>query len=131
MRRRHRRRSSVRALSSLSILAGKTIADIAARLPTAAVVRAMPNLPASIGRGVTGAVASAGVSPRQRAQADALLACVGLVEWLDEEVLIDAVTAVSGSGPAYVFHLVEALAEAGMRGRPAARTWRTVSLARP
>jgi pyrroline-5-carboxylate reductase len=97
----------------ISILAGKTIADIAARLPTAAVVRAMPNLPASIGRGVTGAVASAGVSPRQRAQADALLACVGLVEWLDQEVLIDALTAVSGSGPAYVFHLVEALAEAG------------------
>lgn len=97
----------------LSILAGKTIADIAARLPAAAIVRAMPNLPASIGHGVTGAVASAAVSPRQRAQADALLACVGLVEWLDEEALIDALTAVSGSGPAYVFHLVEALADAG------------------
>jgi pyrroline-5-carboxylate reductase len=97
----------------LSILAGKTIAEIASRLAAAAVVRAMPNLPASIGRGVTGAVASAGVSPRQRTQADALLACIGLVEWLDEETLIDALTAVSGSGPAYVFHLVEALADAG------------------
>lgn len=97
----------------VSILAGKTIADIAARLPVTAIVRAMPNLPASIGRGVTGAVASAGVSPRQRAEAEALLACVGLVEWLDEEALIDALTAVSGSGPAYVFHLVEALADAG------------------
>ena len=97
----------------LSILAGKTIADIAARLPAVAIVRAMPNLPASIGRGVTGAVASAGVSPLQRTQSDALLACVGLVEWLDQEALIDALTAVSGSGPAYVFHLVEALADAG------------------
>lgn len=99
----------------LSILAGKTIADIEARLSGArAIVRAMPNLPASVGRGATGAVASAGVSPEQRAQADALLACVGAVEWLDDEVLIDALTAVSGSGPAYVFHLVETLAAAGI-----------------
>ncbi|KQT10013.1 pyrroline-5-carboxylate reductase [Methylobacterium sp. Leaf399] len=97
----------------LSILAGKTIADLMARLPTDAVVRAMPNLPASVGRGATGAVAGAGVTALQRAQADALLACVGLVEWLEAEALIDALTAVSGSGPAYVFHLVEALAEAG------------------
>ena len=98
----------------LSILAGKTIADLKARLPAArAVVRAMPNLPASIGRGATGAVASPEASPAQRAQADALLRGVGLVEWLDDEVLMDALTAVSGSGPAYVFLLAEALAEAG------------------
>ncbi|MBX9929928.1 MAG: pyrroline-5-carboxylate reductase [Methylobacterium sp.] len=97
----------------ISILAGKTIADLSARLSAPAIVRAMPNLPASVGRGATGAVASAAVSSRQREQADALLACVGLVEWLDEEALIDALTAVSGSGPAYVFHLVEALADAG------------------
>lgn len=98
----------------VSILAGKTIADLRARLPTArAVVRAMPNLPASIGRGGTGAVASPEASPTQRAQADALLRSVGLVEWLDDEGLMDALTAVSGSGPAYVFLLAEALAEAG------------------
>ncbi len=106
----------------VSILAGKTIADIKTRIAGArAVVRAMPNLPASIGRGTTGAVASAEVTPAQRASADALLACAGLVEWLDDEALIDAVTAVSGSGPAYVALLAETLAEAGVAvGLPAA-----------
>lgn len=98
----------------LSIMAGKTLADIAARLPGAgAVVRSMPNTPAAVGRGVTGAVASAGVSAAQRECAQALLSAVGGVVWLDSEDLIDAVTAVSGSGPAYVFLLAEALAEAG------------------
>jgi pyrroline-5-carboxylate reductase len=99
----------------VSILAGKTIGDLRKRLPAArAVVRAMPNLPASIGRGATGAAASAEVSEIQRLTADALLKSVGAVEWLPSEDLIDAVTAVSGSGPAYVFHLVECLAEAGI-----------------
>ncbi len=99
----------------ISILAGKTIADLKARLRRAsAVVRAMPNLPASIGRGATGAVASPQVSARQRAGANALLAASGLVEWLGSEADIDALTAVSGSGPAYVFLLAEALAEAGV-----------------
>ena len=98
----------------ISILAGKRIADIAARLPAAgAIVRAMPNTPAAIGRGVTGVAASDSVTPRQRAMTDALLGAVGSVEWLDSEALIDAVTAVSGSGPAYVFYLAEALAKAG------------------
>lgn len=98
----------------LSIMAGKTIADIGARLPRArAIVRAMPNLPASIRRGITAAAANAAVTPPTRARADALLSAVGKVEWLDHEALIDAVTAVSGSGPAYVFYLVECLAAAG------------------
>lgn len=98
----------------ISILAGKTIGDLSARLPNAgAIVRAMPNLPASVRRGVTAAAAGAGVSAAQRQMADALLAGVGKVEWLDDEGLIDAVTAVSGSGPAYVFHMVECLAAAG------------------
>lgn len=98
----------------VSILAGKTIADLRRRLPSAgAIVRAMPNLPASIGRGATGAVASPEVAPAQRDAAHALLTAGGLVEWLDDERLIDALTAVSGSGPAYVFLLAEALAEAG------------------
>ncbi len=97
----------------LSIMAGKTIADIAARLPALAVVRCMPNTPAAVGRGITGAVASAGVSPAQKQTATALLTAIGQVAWLDDEALIDAVTAVSGSGPAYVFYLVEAMARAG------------------
>ncbi|HEX2553658.1 MAG TPA: pyrroline-5-carboxylate reductase [Microvirga sp.] len=105
----------------VSILAGKTAANLRARLPRArAVVRAMPNLPASIGRGATGAAASPEVSDAQRAVADTLLRCNGIVEWVASEDLIDAVTAVSGSGPAYVFHLVECLAEAGVAaGLPA------------
>ena len=98
----------------VSILAGKATADILARAPEAAgVVRAMPNTPAAIGRGITGAAASAGVTGAQRRTADTLLSAVGKVEWLLDESLIDAVTAVSGSGPAYVFLLAECLAEAG------------------
>ena len=74
----------------------------------------MPNLPASIGRGATGAYANPHTSERQRAFAGALLASNGTVEWVDDEALIDAVTALSGSGPAYLFHLVEAMTEAGV-----------------
>jgi pyrroline-5-carboxylate reductase len=98
----------------ISILAGKTLGDLSARLPNAnAVIRAMPNLPASVQRGATAAAPGPGVSGAQRAMADALLGSIGKVEWLESEDLIDAVTAVSGSGPAYVFHLVECLAAAG------------------
>jgi pyrroline-5-carboxylate reductase len=106
----------------VSILAGKRIIDLSARLPGAsAFVRAMPNTPAAVGRGITGAFASPATSPHQRACADALLAAIGKVEWLDDEAQIDALTAVSGSGPAYVFYLVEALAAAGVEaGLPAA-----------
>lgn len=105
----------------VSILAGKRISDISARLPAArAVVRAMPNTPAAIGRGMTGAFASGETSEAQRGLAHALLAAAGQVEWVESEALIDAVTAVSGSGPAYVFYLVEALAAAGVEaGLPA------------
>ena len=98
----------------ISIMAGKTVANIAARLPQArAIVRAMPNTPAAVGRGVTGACAGAGVSGDQKAMADALLRAIGQVVWVEDEGLIDAVTAVSGSGPAYVFLLAECLAQAG------------------
>lgn len=98
----------------ISIVAGKTVADLAAALPEArAFVRAMPNLPASIGRGATGAYANPAVSAAQRATATALLSANGILEWVGDEGLIDAVTALSGSGPAYVFHLAEAMAEAG------------------
>lgn len=98
----------------LSVMAGKTIDDIQRLLPGAgAVVRTIPNTPASVGRGITAAFAGRGVTERHRATADALLSAVGRVEWLDDEGLIDAATAVSGSGPAYVFHMVECLAQAG------------------
>jgi pyrroline-5-carboxylate reductase len=104
----------------VSILAGKTIGNITARLPAKAVARAMPNTPASVGRGIIGVAANAQTSPAQRAMADALLRAIGAVEWVADEGLIDAVTAVSGSGPAYVFHMVEALAAAGEKaGLPA------------
>lgn len=98
----------------VSILAGKTIADIAKKLPQArAIVRAMPNLAAAVGRGITALAANAAATPGQRAAAESLLAATGEVEWLPSEDLIDAATAVSGSGPAYVFYLTEALASAG------------------
>jgi pyrroline-5-carboxylate reductase len=98
----------------VSILAGKTIANVAARFPGAkAIVRAMPNLPAAVGRGMSVLAANAAATPAQRAQAEALLGAVGQAEWLATEDLIDAATAVSGSGPAYVFYLAEVLAQAG------------------
>src|SRR5206468_12639416 len=84
----------------LSILAGKTTANLKARLPTATgIVRAMPNTPAAIRRGISAAFPTPGVSAEQRATAEDLLAAVGRVEWLDDETHLDAVTAVSGSGP--------------------------------
>ena len=101
------------ATLALSILAGTTLAKLRAGLPEAgAIVRAMPNLPASVERGITALASEPGLSERARAVADTLLRAAGLTEWLPE-ALIDAVTAVSGSGPAYVFLLAEALAEAG------------------
>ncbi len=103
----------------VSIMAGTTIAAIAA-VCGGSVVRAMPNTPAAIGRGITVAVAANNVSAGQRAVADALLRATGSVEWVDDESLMDAVTAVSGSGPAYVFLLAEELARAGVEaGLPA------------
>lgn len=100
----------------LSIAAGRTMAGFERHLPQgAAVVRSMPNTPAAIGRGITVAVANQNVTPAQRATCDQLLRAVGEVAWVDEESLLDAVTAVSGSGPAYVFYLAECLAEAGVK----------------
>lgn len=100
----------------LSIAAGRSIASFEKHLrPGIAVVRAMPNTPAAIGRGITGAVANAHVTATQRRACDDLLSAVGEVVWVDDEGLIDAVTAVSGSGPAYVFLLTECLAEAGRK----------------
>jgi len=98
----------------LSIAAGRRLAGLEAHLPKgAALVRAMPNTPAAIGRGVTVAIANGAVSPVQRALAERLLGAGGHVVWVEDETLLDPVTAVSGSGPAYVFLLTECLAEAG------------------
>jgi pyrroline-5-carboxylate reductase len=97
----------------VSIMAGTTIAGIET-VCGGSVVRAMPNTPAAIGRGITVAVAAKTVSADQRADADALLRATGSVEWVDDENLMDAVTAVSGSGPAYIFLLAEELARAGV-----------------
>jgi pyrroline-5-carboxylate reductase len=97
----------------VSIMAGRTLAFLSGALPHAPLVRAMPNTPAAIGRGITVAVANAAVTEPQRALVDALLSAVGAVEWVADEALMDAVTALSGSGPAYVFLLAECMAQAG------------------
>jgi pyrroline-5-carboxylate reductase len=104
----------------VSIMAGKTLGFLERALPNAAIVRAMPNTPAAIGRGITVAVPNGRVTPTQRDLAHQFLAATGAVEWVADESLMDAVTAVSGSGPAYVFLLVESLTRAGIAaGLPA------------
>ena len=100
---------------AISIAAGIDIARLSRELDMGRVVRTMPNTPAQIGKGITGAVAGAEVRAEDREVAEALLRAAGPVVWFEDEAQLDAVTAVSGSGPAYVFHLVEALAEAGRR----------------
>lgn len=99
----------------LSIAAGKTISfyeDIFG--VTTSIIRAMPNTPALIGKGMSVLCANQNVKEHQLQLASNLMACVGLVEWLTDESLMDAVTAVSGSGPAYIFHLIEALTASGI-----------------
>ncbi|HET6522693.1 MAG TPA: pyrroline-5-carboxylate reductase [Geminicoccaceae bacterium] len=105
----------------LSIAAGKTIAGFERAFGAeAAIVRAMPNTPAAIGRGMTVLSANPRVTPAQRDLATALMGAVGGVEWVEDEELLHAVTALSGGGPAYVFLLIEALARAGVAsGLPA------------
>jgi pyrroline-5-carboxylate reductase len=117
----------------LSIAAGKTIQQILASLgPSAAVVRAMPNTPAAIGRGMTVLTASGTVTPEQRTLCSDLMAAVGAVAWVDDERQMDAVTAVSGSGPAYVFLLIECLEQAAVEmglGRELAKQLATMTVA--
>jgi pyrroline-5-carboxylate reductase len=99
----------------LSVAAGRPIKGFEAHLaPGTAVVRAMPNTPASVGRGITVAVGNPNMTSEQRNACDQLLRAVGEVAWVDDEGLMDAVTAVSGSGPAYVFYLAECMAKAGV-----------------
>src|SRR5690606_21427420 len=96
-----------------SIAAGITCASLEAWLGPQALVRCMPNTPALLRQGASGLYANPRVSATQRAQAEQLLSAVGLSLWLDDEQQIDAVTAVSGSGPAYFFLLIEAMTRAG------------------
>jgi pyrroline-5-carboxylate reductase len=99
----------------LSIAAGKTTSYFEKILGTeSSIVRAMPNIPASIGKGITVLYANNNVDSERKKQCETLLHAVGEVRWVDNEELMDPVTAVSGSGPAYVFLLIEALAEAGV-----------------
>ncbi len=102
----------------ISIAAGITLATLSRWLGGATekyarMIRAMPNTPALIGAGVAGLFAQAGVSDSERKQAEAILGAVGATVWIEDEALMDAVTAVSGSGPAYVFWFIEQLAGAG------------------
>jgi pyrroline-5-carboxylate reductase len=98
---------------AVSVMAGKTLRFLEGALGNGAIVRSIPNTPAAVGRGITVAVANGRVTAAQRALSHTLLSSVGVVEWVDDEGLIDAATAVSGSGPAYVFLLAESLARAG------------------
>lgn len=99
----------------LSIAAGKPISFFENHLgKTAKIVRAMPNTPAAIGKGITVACTNAHVTPAERKKAEALLGAVGEVLWVEDEALLDPVTALSGSGPAYVFLLIETLTKAGI-----------------
>ena len=102
------------ATVALSIAAGITTATLKTHLSAAAVVRAMPNTPAAVGRGMTVLFAAPDVAKAQADLCGELMGAVGEVRWINDEALMDPVTAVSGSGPAYVFHLIEALAEAGV-----------------
>lgn len=98
----------------VSVAAGTTVATLRAGLGAAApVIRCMPNTPAAIGAGMMVCYPTEGVTEEAKALTDTLLAASGEVAWIEDEALMDAVTAVSGSGPAYVFHLIETLGQAG------------------
>lgn len=97
----------------MSIAAGTSISVIKEHLTNGLVIRAMPNTPAMIGRGVTGLVAEKPIDENLRADIAELMAACGLVEWVDNEDMLNSVTALSGSGPAYVFYLTEVMAAAG------------------
>lgn len=112
----------------VSIAAGWTIANFEAGLPDKQpIVRVMPNTPASIGQGMLVAYPNALVTDQQRQLCDNLLAVMGLVAWIEDEALMDAVTAVSGSGPAYIFHLAECLEQAAIAAGLPAELSRTLA----
>ncbi|MEM9278780.1 MAG: pyrroline-5-carboxylate reductase, partial [Pseudomonadota bacterium] len=99
---------------AVSVAAGTTISVISEALGNVPVVRSMPNTPSLVGRGITVACPGDGVTDTHKQHVDSLLRATGKLEWVADEPLMDAVTAVSGSGPAYVFHLAECMAQAGV-----------------
>lgn len=99
----------------VSVAAGTTLSTISDALGAVAAIRVMPNTPSLVLRGMSVGCANAIVTEEHRSHVDALMNAIGMVEWVDDEKLIDAVTAVSGSGPAYVFHLAECMADAGIK----------------
>ncbi|MBQ0934441.1 pyrroline-5-carboxylate reductase [Ideonella paludis] len=107
-------RAHISGALQLSVMAGLRSEAIARASGSSRVVRCMPNTPALIGQGMTGLFASAAVTAAERDAAQALLATTGKTLWVEREELLDAVTALSGSGPAYVFYLLEAMTEAGV-----------------
>ncbi|MFK4444220.1 pyrroline-5-carboxylate reductase [Caballeronia udeis] len=102
-------------LLHLSIMAGVTVANISELTQARRIVRAMPNMPASVGRGVTALFAPSGLSPDDQEIASGIFAAAGEVVWLEKESMLDAATAISGSGPAYLLYIMEAMQESGMR----------------
>jgi len=112
----------------ISIAAGIRSADLSRWLAYPNIVRTMPNTPALIHAGITGLYAMPAVSAAQRAQAERLMAAVGKTLWFEDESMLDAVTAVSGSGPAYVFYMIEALENAALDLGLAAPVARTLAL---
>ena len=113
----------------LSIAAGIRATDLARWCNSQTIVRAMPNTPALIGSGMTGLFALPSVHAAQREQAQAILAAVGETLWLQDEAMLDAVTAISGSGPGYVFYFIEALQQAARELGFCAEDARRLSLA--
>ncbi|UNK40680.1 pyrroline-5-carboxylate reductase (plasmid) [Shinella sp. H4-D48] len=112
---------AARGATFVSVAAGVTTASMAQRLPAgSSIVRCMPNTPAAIGEGMMVLYACDGVSAAAKTLVASLLTTSGVVAWIDDEAQMDAVTAISGSGPAYVFHFIEALTEAAVAlGLPA------------
>ena len=113
----------------LSVMAGIRSSAIASASGSARVVRAMPNTPALIGRGIAGLYARPGVTVHERADVETLLAPTGALLWVDQEVDLDAVTALSGSGPAYVFYVLEAMMQAATAMGLSAEQGRALALA--
>ena len=112
-----------------SVMAGLRTDDMARLLGTPRIVRAMPNTPALVGQGMTGLFARPEVTPTERAQVQALVAPTGASLWVDQESHLDAVTALSGSGPAYVFYFIEAMVQAATDMGLTAEQGRTLALA--
>ena len=118
-------RAHIGGALQLSIMAGVTCASLAAATGASAIVRAMPNTPALIGQGIAGLYATEAVSVEQREAVEKVLAATGSLLWVAREADLDAVTALSGSGPAYVFYVLEAMVDAGVQmGLPAAQARR-------